>query len=229
MPAEDVFLATPARTAGVDLAEVVGHADGLMLTGGSDLQPCLYREARLPGVELDMPVAERDQMEWDLLDLARAARVPVFGICRGFQMVNVFLGGRLYQDLELQRGQTGHDCFSDHGFALDHFAHAVAATEATHPFAESFRRVGPLRVNSRHHQGIRELAPGLVACAQAPDGVLEAAATTDDGWWVRAVQWHPENLIALPEQRALFADFVAAAEAHRREREGAARPVEVSG
>jgi len=227
--AEEVFLATPARTTGVDLAEVVGRSDGLMLTGGSDLQPCLYHEARLPGVELDTPIAERDQMEWDLLDLARSARVPVFGICRGFQMLNVFLGGTLYQDLALQRGQVGHDCFADHGFALDHLAHPVTASDADHPFAESLRRLSPLDVNSRHHQGIKELAPGLVPCAYAPDGALEAAAGADEGWWTRAVQWHPENLVARPEQRALFADFVAAATARRREREGSSRPVEVGG
>lgn len=229
VPDDEIYQATPARTAAVDLAELVGRSDGLLLTGGADLQPCLYREPRLPGIDLDPPVAERDQMEWDLLHHARAAGIPVFGVCRGFQMLNVFLGGTLYQDLAAQRGAGGHDCFADRGFALDHFAHTVVAAETAHPFADRIRSWAPLETNSRHHQGIKELAAGLVACAHAADGVLEAAATPADGWWARGVQWHPENLVGRAEHRALFADFVAAATASRQRRKGAPSAIEVGG
>ncbi len=217
---EEIFLATPGRTASVDFAELVARTDGLLLTGGDDIQPCLYGEARLPGAGLDEPAAGRDQMEWDLLHHARAAGVPVFGICRGLQMLNVFAGGSLYQDLALQRGVSGHDCFADRGFALDHRAHAVTATDAEHALAERIRRASPLEVNSRHHQSIKELAPGLVPIAFAPDGILEAAAT-EGAWWACGVEWHPENLIGQPVHRALFADFVAAAGERRRQRAGA--------
>jgi len=226
---DEIYQATPARTAAVDLGELVGRSDGLLLTGGADLQPCLYREARLPGVELDPPVAERDQMEWDLLVHARAAGVPVFGICRGLQMLNVFLGGTLFQDLAMQRGAGGHACFADLGFALDHLAHPVVAAETDHPFADRIRSWAPLETNSRHHQGIKELAAGLVPCGFAPDGVLEAAATPVGGWWARGVQWHPENLVGRAEHRALFTDFLAEAAAWRRRRHGSPRPVEVTG
>lgn len=219
---EEIFLATPTRTASVDFAELLARTDGLLLTGGDDIQPCLYGEARLPGAGLDQPSAGRDQMEWDLLHHARVTGVPVFGICRGLQMINVFAGGTLYQDLALQRGASGHDCFADRGFALDHLAHAVAATDAAHAMADRIRATAPLLVNSRHHQAIKELAPGLVPIALAPDGILEAAADDGGGWWIRGVEWHPENVLGHPLHRELFADFVAAAESRRRERMGRA-------
>lgn len=210
--ASDLCLASPARTEGIDLAVVVDGADGLLLTGGDDLQPCLYRQARRPEAHLDPPSAERDQMEWDLLAAAAARRLPVFGICRGLQMLNVFRGGTLHQDIELETGLGGHACFASAGFALDHLAHEVEATDADHPFAARLRRHGRFPVNSRHHQAIAELGDGLTAIARSPDGLVEALAATSPDWWVRAVEWHPENLTAHhPVHLELHADFVEAA------------------
>lgn len=219
---EEIYLATPGRTNEVDLSGVVAEADGLLLTGGADLQPCLYHQPRLPGVELDDPNAERDQMEWDLLHHARARALPVFGICRGLQMIDVFLGGSLWQDLALQHGASGHDCFVDRGWALDHVAHTVAVGATAHPFAARLARHAPLEVNSRHHQGVLQLGAGLVPVARAPDGTVEALAWAGDDWWLRAVQWHPENLVAHPAHRELFADFVEEAERARAARRAAA-------
>lgn len=210
--AEGIFRASPARTAGLDLSGTIGEADGLLLTGGDDLQPCLYRQARRPAAHLDPPSAERDQMEWDLLAAAAARRLPVLGICRGLQMLNVFCGGTLHQDIELETGISGHACFASAGFALDHLAHDVEATGADHPFAAALRRHGRFSVNSRHHQAVAELGAGLVATARSPDGLVEALAATATDRWVRAVEWHPENLTAHhPVHLELHADFVEAA------------------
>ncbi len=209
----DIFRATPRRTANVDLRDLLARADGLLLTGGADIQPCLYGEARLRDAHLDKPVPDRDQLEWDLLSEARAHRTPVFGICRGHQMLNVFLGGTLYQDIALQTGGQGHDNFIDRGFALDHLAHDIVSTGVAHPFAERVAHFGHPAVNSRHHQAVKSPGRGLVAAAVAADGTIEATVATEPGWWLTSVQWHPENLVDHPFHRRLFEDFLAAAEA----------------
>ncbi len=211
VPESDIFRATPRRTATVDLHALLARADGLLLTGGADLQPCLYGEARLRAANLDKPVPDRDQLEWDLLTEARALHTPVFGICRGHQMVNVFLGGTLYQDIELQTGREGHDNFIDRGFALDHLAHDIVSTGIDHPFAARLEKFGHPAVNSRHHQAVKVTGKGLLAAARALDGTIEATVAEESGWWISSVQWHPENLVDQPFHRALFEDFLTAA------------------
>ncbi|MEO7795560.1 MAG: type 1 glutamine amidotransferase [Thermoanaerobaculia bacterium] len=218
VPESDIFRATPRRTASVDLRELLARADGLLLTGGADLQPCLYGEARLRDAHLDKPVPDRDQMEWDLLSEARAQRTPVFGICRGHQMLNVFLGGTLYQDIALQTGGQGHDNFIDRGFALDHLAHDIISTGIAHPLAARVERFGRPAVNSRHHQAVKSPGRGLTAAAVAADGTIEATVSTEPDWWMTSVQWHPENLVDQPFHRGLFEDFLAAAEAFAQRR-----------
>lgn len=213
VPESDIFRATPRRTATVDLHALLARADGLLLTGGADLQPCLYGEARIREANLDKPVPDRDQLEWDLLCEARALRTPVFGICRGHQMINVFLGGTLFQDVELQTGRQGHDNFIDRGFALDHLAHDVVATGISHPFTAWSEKYGHPAVNSRHHQAVKAPGRGLVAAAVAIDGTIEATVATDPDWWITSVQWHPENLVEQPFHRGLFEQFLAAAAA----------------
>jgi putative glutamine amidotransferase len=216
----DIFRATPRRTATVDLQDLLARADGLLLTGGADLQPCLYGEARMREANLDKPVPDRDQMEWDLLSEARAHRIPVFGICRGHQMVNVFLGGALFQDIALQTGHRGHDNFVDRGFALDHLAHDIVSTGLAHPFAARVAQFGHPQVNSRHHQAVKLPGKGLAAAAVAADGTIEATVSTGPDWWVTSVQWHPENLVEEPFHRGLFHAFLEAAEAFSLERSG---------
>ena len=221
----EIVRVTPARADGAHLDALVDGAHGLLLTGGADVDTRLYGEEPIPEAKLDPPVRERDQMERELLDRARRRGLPVFAICRGHQLLHVFLGGSLFQDLALQAGLAGHDCFVEDGFAVDHLAHQVAATAVSHPFARRLRELGdPLAVNSRHHQGVRRPGAGMVVTALAPDGVIEATALEHPTWWVRSVQWHPENLTADPAHRALFTDFLAAARRHAGARPaGAAR------
>lgn len=211
VPESDIFRATPRRIATVDLEALWARADGLLLTGGADMQPCLYGEARIREAHLDKPVPDRDQMEWDLLTLARTNRTPVFGICRGHQMVNVFLGGALYQDIALQTGRSGHDNFIDSGFALDHLAHDIVSTGIEYFLAAWIERFGRPAVNSRHHQAVKVPGQGLVPAAVALDGTVEATVASASDWWVTSVQWHPENLLDQPFHRGLFADFLKAA------------------
>jgi putative glutamine amidotransferase len=193
-------------------ADLVASAAGLVLCGGKDVDPARYGEAPIPeaGVEVD---PSRDAFEWDVLAAARAARTPTFGVCRGSQVINVFMGGTLYQDLPLQRpSSVDHD----EGEPRDFLAHTVAPVAsadpaAALPFAALLARHGEIEVNSRHHQAVRRLAPKLVPLATAPDGLLEAfALPRDEGWWLAAVQWHPENLVAQPAQREMWEEFLRA-------------------
>ncbi|MGE0641414.1 MAG: gamma-glutamyl-gamma-aminobutyrate hydrolase family protein [Thermoanaerobaculia bacterium] len=210
IPESDVFRATPMRTQGLDLREWMSRADGLLITGGADLQPALYGEARNPAAHLNPPAADRDQMEWDLLVLAREHRIPVFGICRGHQMLNVFHGGSLYQDIRLATGIEGHNCAADDGWALDHLAHELVPASTRHPLAAWLARdLRPL-TNSRHHQAVQRIGTGLELVATAPDGIIEATASpAKSDWWRRSVQWHPENLMNREVHHGLFDQFAA--------------------
>lgn len=204
VPEESIRIVTPDST----LSEA--HPSGLLLCGGLDVDPARYGEAVLPDVGVEVK-AERDALEWDLLDLARERRLPVWGVCRGIQVLNVYLGGSLWQDLPSQAPSAIDHSQSE---TPDQLAHAVQVIEPGAPVGE--RLIGSngengQRVNSRHHQAVRRLADGFVPVALSPDGLVEAAVLDRHGWWVRAVQWHPENLVALDPQRALWTDFVRAA------------------
>jgi putative glutamine amidotransferase len=206
---------TPASLEG-DVAELAATASGLVLCGGDDVDPRRYGEEPLPGAGVEA-APERDALEWELLAAARARRLPVWAVCRGFQVINVFLGGTLWQDLPSQR-ET--DVAHDPGPPNDRLAHAVRVLAPLAPLGERLAAAGAApRVNSRHHQGVKRLGDGLVAVAAADDGLVEAAVLAGgpganfgagDGWWVRGVEWHPENLLAMPEQMALWHDFADA-------------------
>lgn len=207
---EWIRLVTP-QAPGDDPAGLAARAAGLLLCGGPDLDPGRYGEERTPGAELfvDEPL---DELEWRVLEGARAGRTPTWALCRGLQTANVFLGGTLYQDIYLQIPGVG-----DHraGQSRDALVHGVSVVAPQHPAARHLAG-GSLEVNSRHHQAIKDPAPGLEVVARAEDGVIEVAALDSDEWWLRGVQWHPENLVDRPTDNALWREFaaVAAAGAH---------------
>ncbi|HEX9799871.1 MAG TPA: gamma-glutamyl-gamma-aminobutyrate hydrolase family protein [Thermoanaerobaculia bacterium] len=197
-------------------SELIASADGLLLTGGSDVEPRRYGEEVEPaaGVETN-PV--RDAMEWELLAAARAEHRPVLAICRGHQLVNAFLGGTLWQDLGLfdMAVKRRHD---PPGAARRDLAHGLDVGPGSDPLSELFRRSAPVEVNSLHHQAVRELGDDLGAVATSPDGVIEAMAFRDPSWWLWSVQWHPEELTQPtdhPVHRELFRRFLAACEEGR--------------
>jgi len=177
----------PAGTA--TLPEV----DGLLLPGGSDVDPARYGEA--PDPKLGPIDKELDDTELRLFAQARDRGLPVMGICRGQQVINVAMGGSLIQHLE------GHEV---RAYGRSHLAHAIEVD----PGSELGRAAGEdeIRVNSFHHQAIDKLAPGLTETARDDDGTIEGVETTDG--LIVAVQCHPEELtVDLPWAKRLFERF----------------------
>lgn len=204
LPASRLSVLTPGTFDG-DARAMAARAAGLVLAGGPDLHPRHFGEEPLNDANLDINEA-LDALELELLAGAQAGRTPVWAICRGMQTANVYLGGTLFQDLELQLpGVAEHD-FSH---PLDHPAHGLERITAKSRFGDTLARHDEA-VNSRHHQAVRELAAGLREVAWAPDGVLEGLEWMGDDWWLKGVQWHPENLTAMPHQLQLWRFFLAA-------------------
>ena len=184
--------------------------DGLLLSGGSDLDPSYYGEKPVP--ELDVTLPERDAFEMALVEHVLDRGVPVFGICRGLQVLNVALGGTLYQDLPSQYSSDG---LIAHRQKMPkwQWTHEVEVDDNSE-MAQIMDSVD-LRVNSYHHQAVKNLAEPLSVVAQACDGVVEAAEYPDlSERWIVGVQWHAEAMrdTQSPEHRNLFTAHVAAAE-----------------
>ncbi|MBL8113172.1 MAG: gamma-glutamyl-gamma-aminobutyrate hydrolase family protein [Acidobacteria bacterium] len=188
--------------------------DGLLLSGGADVEPSRYGEdARVPSLEL---YPARDALDFALVAKAAEKSVPVFGICRGLQVLNVVSGGTLYQDLPLERpSSVQHEFDRREGWPPGYLAHTVAPVDATTELGRFFHASGEQLVNSRHHQGVKALGAGLVPLAAAPDGLVEAFERPGDTFWA-AVQWHPEDLLARPFQKALVQRFLSACREHAR-------------
>jgi putative glutamine amidotransferase len=198
-------LLTPHFTAEVQAA-LWQRLDGLLLTGGGDIAPSRFGEARHPAVDDVSPA--RDDLEIGLTHRALADDVPVFAICRGIQVLNVALGGTLVQDIA-----------SEMPDALAHSQKAPRdeATHAVKVMGEGTRLgrvLGTLEVevNSMHHQAIKRLGQGLREVAWAPDGVIEGVEMPGEDRFVLGVQWHPEELVGHDQAaRNLFAAIVEAA------------------
>ncbi len=156
-------------------------------------------------------IEDRDRTEMYLLQQARAMDLPILGICRGLQVINVAMGGTLYEDIQEQRpGAIQHQYFGLR--PRDHRAHLVEILPGS-LLCDVLGQSTP-GVNSLHHQGIRELAPGLTASAYAPDGLVEAFEVPGSRFTL-AVQWHPEWLPEDPAMQMLFSRFVAVSANHR--------------
>jgi putative glutamine amidotransferase len=196
----------------VDVPAALDAAAGLVLCGGADLHPRYYGEEPIPQARVSLQEG-RDEMEWELIGAARERRLPVWAICRGMQVMNVFLGGDLWQDMTLQRPGIVSHHVSWPRDALLHRALVTAAGRGT-AMGEVLGRETAW-VNSRHHQAVRRGAADLVTVAVSPDGIVEAQLLDDGDWWVEGVEWHPENLMAMAQQRALAGRFTAAVAARR--------------
>ena len=180
--------------------------DGLLFPGGVDVNPLYYGEERHP--HLGQVDDLLDEAELVLARWALADRLPVLAICRGIQLINVAAGGSLYQDLPTQFPGTLRHASSPPAYPRDHRAHVVHIEPGTR-LASIFGE-NELWTNSRHHQAVRDVAPGFVVTARAPDGVIEGTEKVDARFIV-GVQWHPENLVATdPQMLALFQSFVQA-------------------
>ena len=188
-------LVLPAETNRAVVARMLASVDVLLLCGGEDVDPSRYKTK--PSPRLGEVNLRRDAWEWLLLDEAVKRRLPVIGICRGCQLINVYFGGTLWQDLPSERpGEVKHRGTHLHGVRIEggsRLARSLGCEE--------------MQVNTSHHQAVRDLAPGFRAVAFAPDGVVEAIES--DALPVVGVQFHPEKLFVLKgrdEFRVLFAD-----------------------
>lgn len=169
--------------------ELAAMIDGLLLTGGADMAPELYGDTSVHETTYGVDT-ERDQFELDLLAAVLDQDKPVFGICRGIQVMNVALGGTLIQDVPSQHSGAVEQKHRQHeqGVVASEPSHAVTAEQ---PDLLPIFDDSALQVNSFHHQAIRDVAPALCAVATAPDGLVEAVVMRDRHD-VFGVQWHPE-------------------------------------
>lgn len=189
--------------------------DGVFLAGGVDVDPSSYdaqREDACGRTDLD-----RDAVELLLAQWSRADGKPLFGVCRGLQIINVAAGGSLYQDCEqFYVGSMKHDYYPNAGFARDYLAHAVTLGDGTR--LREIMGADEVMVNSMHHQGLDRVAEGLTVSATAPDGLIEAVECTGDAFCV-GVQWHPEMLVDSDvATRRLFVAFIDASRSWHEQR-----------
>jgi len=191
----------PLEFSNDDLNVLLPRLDGVLFTGGYDIDPRRYGNQPHPKVEgID---ADRDRIEMHLVHTVIQSGKPFLGICRGCQVINVALGGSLYEDLPEQlQGEVHHD---NHDHPRNFLAHSIDV-KSDSSLAQILTS-NHARVNSLHHQGVRQLAPGLHATAIAPDGLIEAFELPGHAFGL-AVQWHPEELQEHEIMRKLFETFI---------------------
>jgi putative glutamine amidotransferase len=201
-----VAVLLPPQPVDPDIADrVLDGLDGLVITGGKDVDPAVYGQQPHPST--DQPAQQRDAWEFALLRAALQRHLPVLGICRGAQVVNVALGGTLHQHLPDVIGHSGHRAGNAVFTTLP--VHTVPGTRLADLVGES--------VDARcyHHQAIAELGEGLVVSGWDADGVIEALELPGNGFVV-AVQWHPEESL---DDLRLFSAIVDAARTYANEKE----------
>jgi putative glutamine amidotransferase len=191
--------------------KVVDEIDGLLLTGGGDIDPVLYGDERHPTVEDAEP--GRDEFEIDLARRAMSADVPLLAICRGAQVLNVAAGGTLVQDIPSAVASDVSHSIVEPKSAEAHPVHVRPGSRLERALGATVDSAHTCRVNSRHHQSVGRVGSGLIPSATAPDGVVEAIEQQDADFCV-GVQWHPENFWRTGEFAPLFATFVTAAREH---------------
>lgn len=191
--------------------QLMQQADGLMMTGGADIDPALYGEEKMDccgDIEYD-----RDKSDLALLKAALKYKKPVICICRGCQLGNVYFGGKLYQDIPTQApSELKHSVYVYPDFKQD-ITHRIRIAENS----PLHKLCGELEmgVNSLHHQGVKEIAPGLVPMAWAEDGLIESWYLDSDDQWMRGYQWHPEMMDGNPYSELIFKDFISRCIANR--------------
>ncbi|MEX2081568.1 MAG: gamma-glutamyl-gamma-aminobutyrate hydrolase family protein [Dehalococcoidia bacterium] len=201
----------PAQLGPDGLEAILGRLDGVVLTGGGDIDPARYGQEAHNSVQTEFVSAARDGLEVRVVQWALERERPVLAICRGMQLLNVALGGSLVQDIPtMVEGALAHGTSqqSTAGDRADEPRHGVRVEEG----AALARVMGAteLEVNSRHHQAVAGLGEGLRAVAWSDDGVIEGAEMPGPAFFL-AVQWHPEDLVGeSAEARRLFEGLVAA-------------------
>lgn len=178
--------------------------DGLIFTGGEDISPLLYGEN--PISQIGAVSFVRDKFEMCLFKSAREHHLPIMGICRGMQLINVALGGTLYQDINKQiEGSLGHRSFNKN---LEQPHHKVSLTKDSRLYTLINKK--EIGVNSFHHQSVKEIGKDLKAVAYSNDGIIEAIESVDSTF-VLGMQWHPERMThEYPMFKKIFELFISA-------------------
>jgi putative glutamine amidotransferase len=193
------------------LPESLEGCDGILLTGGADVDPARYGE--MDRHETVKPDPDRDAYEFVIARYALEHDMPLLAICRGTQLLNVAAGGTLVQDLPSSRPSKVVHKRPTPARVKKARAHDVTTTPGTclaTLLAPRAKKNGAISVNSRHHQAVKALAPGFVVSASAPDGIVEGIEKPQATFCV-GVQWHPENYWRTGEFAELFEGLVAAA------------------
>lgn len=192
------------------MEEMIAMCDGLLLTGGGDINPSRYH-AKLSSAtghftsDVPMEIDDlRDEVEIELLNRFLVDKKPVLGICRGMQLLNVVLGGTLQQDLSASTGDAKSHFHPGGEKALDKYLHEVTFAH-NRIFADLEGQ--KFSVNSFHHQALELVSPKLNVVASAPDGIIEAVELSDSTQFVFGVQWHPEQLSDELSER-IFGEFL---------------------
>jgi len=196
-----------------DVDTALDRCDGLLLTGGADVDPRLYGEPNVhPTVEINR---DRDKYEIPLARKALERDLPVFAICRGIQLLNVAAGGTLFQDLPTEHPSNVSHRVKEPKNSLAHDVSVTAGTRLRSLLQPTLDTRGSVAVNSRHHQAVKDTAPGFVVSAVAPDGVIEGIERTGSAFCL-GVQWHPENFWQTGRFTGLFQGLLDAARNQKR-------------
>jgi putative glutamine amidotransferase len=191
------------------IPDLVRQLGGFLFTGGDDIHPRLYKERPLAGAKLRLTTDSRVKFEFDLFKAAVKARKPVLAVCYGAQLVNVALGGTLYQDIELQVPKAIRHYAARAGEKVFHRVSIFEGTKLCKILGNCATGDCSIRVRSSHHQSIKNPGRGLRLSAVSPDGVFEALESRGKNYLV-AVQWHPEKTLTDGPSQLLFESLVQA-------------------
>lgn len=202
----------PIPILGIDTAipDLVKKLDGFLFTGGDDLHPRYYKEKPLKKVSLNLSPDDRTRFELALFKAAARAKKPIFAICHGAQLVNVALGGSLYQDIAKQIPKAEKHGPAKNGEKVYHTVSVFEGTNICRILGACNSGNCSIKVRSSHHQSIKNPGKGLRLAAVSPDGVIEALEARSKRNFLVAIQWHPEKTINDRYTKKLFAAFVTA-------------------
>ncbi|MBQ7253237.1 MAG: gamma-glutamyl-gamma-aminobutyrate hydrolase family protein [Bacteroidales bacterium] len=184
----------PIITDSLALVTILDKVDGVVMTGGEDIDPGFYGECPLPGIGTIN--ARRDTFDLMLARMTARSRKPILGICRGIQVINVAFGGSLWQDIPSQIPQSPvqHRSKND-----ENPFHNVYIKEGSRLAA--LTQTGSTRINTFHHQAVKDVAEGFMVTAMAPDSVVEAIECFEMGYRIIGIQFHPEKMYATGDLR----------------------------
>lgn len=192
-------LVIPMSTNATEIAMVIERVDGVLLPGGEDVDPIWFGEEPIPGLGEVIP--ERDEFEFLVLSEAEKRQLPVMGVCRGVQVMNIYYNGTLWQDIGSQAYESGIQRVKhSQDAAMKDVTHSITLQEGTN--MQKLIGKSKTRVNSFHHQAIRDVAPGFTATAVAADGIIEGIEKIDRPN-VFGVQWHPEGMVKVGKDEFL--------------------------